>query len=325
MQQSNPYFHTIMKNITNIMAGAGVALCALLTSCSSDDAGNPSTPSYIALETNSGRILFSSNTNAKRPIGMLANMANAAVAMDWIETQNIDRNRQITVPREAVRWPHTNLLGLQVGDTISIRDALYATVLTDDSAAAATLAHACGEALSPNAPESAFISQMNKLARSLGMFTTYFKGTNGAVVSQSSARDMALLAMYVTTNQSLLAICSMPSVTVTVNGTRRVTIHNGNKLLSSSVDGIKVARSKSAGACVMATSRRSSVRRTNPSTGGQSVYAQRLVTVILGEPSSQQRYNMAARFLRDGWEEWEKWLPTNDIQDRKKFLLLPKQ
>ena len=315
-----------MKNITTCLAAAGAALCALLCSCSDiTENANPAQPSYVALETNSGRILFSSNTNAKRPIGMLANMANAAVAMDWIETQHIDRNRQITVPKEAVRWQHTNLLGLQVGDTISIRDALYATVLTDDSAAAATLAHACGEALSPNAPESAFISQMNKLARSLGMFTTYFKGTNGAVVSQSSARDMALLAVYVANNPSLLAVCSMPSVTVTVNGTRKVTLHNGNKLISSSVDGIKVARSKSAGACVMATSRRSSVRRTNPTTGQQSVYAQRLVAVVLGAPSSQERYNMAARFLRDGWSEWEKWLPTNDIQDRSKFLLLPKQ
>ncbi len=313
-----------MKTINNYMAAAGAVLCAMLTSCS-DMSETPTTPSYVAMEANSGRILFSSNTNAKRPIGMLANIANAAVAMDWIEAQNVDRDRQITVPQEAMQWPHTNLLGLKPGDTISIRDALYATVLTDDSAAAATLAHACGQALGGGNPEAAFVSQMNKLAQSLGMYTTYFKGTNGAVVSQSSARDMAMLALYVTTNPSLLAICSMPSVTVTVNGTRRVTIHNGNKLISSSVDGIKVARSKSAGACAMATSRRSSVRRTNPTTGQQSIYAQRLVTVVLGASSSQERYNMTAKFLRDGWDAWEKWLPTNDIKDRSKFLVLPKR
>ena len=313
-----------MKTINTCLATASALLCALLASCS-DMSENPTTPSYVALEVNSGRILFSSNTNAKRPIGMLANMANAAVAMDWIESQGVDRNRQITVPQEAMRWQHTNLLGLKPGDTISIRDALYATVLTDDSAAAATLAHACGESLNPGNPEAAFISQMNKLAQSLGMYTTFFKGTNGAVVSYSSARDMALLATYVTTSPGLLAVCSMPSVNITVNGTRSVTLHNGNKLLSASVDGIKVARSKSAGACAMATSRRSSVRRTNPSTGQQSIYAQRLVTVILGMPSSQERYNMAAKFLRDGWDAWEKWLPTNDIKDRSKFLLLPKR
>ena len=312
-----------MKTINNYVAAAGAVLCAMLTACT--DMENPSTPSYLAMEANSGRILFSSNTNAKRPIGMLANIANAAVAMDWIESQQVDRNRQITVPKEAMRWQHTNLLGLKPGDTISIRDALYATVLTDDSAAAATLAHACGAAINPGNPEGAFINQMNRLAQSLGMYTTYFKGTNGAVVSYSSARDMALLSLYVTTSPSLLAICSMPSVNITVNGTRQVALHNSNKLLSTSVDGIKVARSKSAGACALATSRRSSVRRTNPATGQVSVYAQRLITVVLGMPSSQERYNMSAKFLRDGWDAWEKWLPTNDIQDRNKFLLLPKR
>ena len=316
-----------MKNtLKACTAAAALVAGALLSSCSQNmfETQAPASPSYVALEANTGRILFSENSNAKRPIGMLANLANAAVAMDWIQSQNVDMNRMVTVPQEATQWQHTNLLGLQAGDSISIRDALYATVLTDDSAAATTLAYACGSALGSSDPVSAFVTQMNRMAKSLTMYSTYFKGCHGAVVSQSSARDMALLSMYVANNPSLLAICSMHHATVHVNGTRAVQLTNGNRLLSDSVDGLKVASSKSAGSCIMATSRRSSVRRMNPTIGTQSVYAQRLVAVILGMPSSQERYNTAAKFLRDGWNAWEQWVTTYDLKDQTKFLTLPK-
>ena len=317
------------KALTYLCALGGV-ISSMLTSCSHQSILTPdkTTPSYIAMEVNSGRVLYSSNSNIKRPIGMLTNLATAVVIMDWVKAHQVDMNRQITVPAQAVAWQRTNLLKLRAGDRISVRDALYSALMWDDSACATALAYACGSTLSNSNPEGAFIAQMNNLARRLGMTSTVFKGTNGAVITQSSARDMALLGIYAINDTDLLAITAQTGCIVTIHsatGDRRQTIRNNNKLLSGSghVDGLKVGQSRSAGSCLMVTARRASVKRVNPTTGKEATFAQRLLVVMLGMPSSTSRYQETARFLRDGWNAWDAWLPSNDYQDRTKFILLP--
>ena len=319
-----------MNKALTYLCALGGMVSSLLTSCSHPEIITPekTTPSYVAMEVNSGRVLYSSNSNLKRPIGMLTNLATAVVVMDWVKAYQVDMNRLITVPAGAVVWHRTNLLRLRAGDSISVRDALYSALMWDDSACATTLAYACGSNLSTSNPEGAFIAQMNNLARKLGMTSTVFKGTNGAVITQSSARDMALLGIYATNDTDLLAITAQTGCIVTIHsasGTRRQTIRNNNKLLSGSghVDGLKVGQSRSAGSCLMVTARRASVKRINPSTGKEATFAQRLLVVMLGMPSSNTRYKEAARFLRDGWNAWDAWLPTNDYLDRTKFIILP--
>ena len=319
-----------MNKALTYLCALGVAVGGLFTSCSYQNIVTPekTTPSYVALEVNSGRVLYSSNSNLKRPIGMLTNLATAVVVMDWVKAYRVDMNRLITVPAEAVAWQRTNLLRLRPGDYISVRDALYTALMLDDSACATTLAYACGSTLSSGNPEGAFIAQMNNLARRLGMTSTVFKGSNGAVITQSSARDMALLGMYAINDTDLLAITAQTGCTVTIHtpaGKRSQSFRNNNKLLSGSghVDGLKAGQSRSAGCCLMVTARRASVKRINPATGKEATFAQRLLVVMLGMPSSDSRYREAARFLRDGWNAWDAWLPTNDYLDRTKFILLP--
>ncbi len=319
-----------MSKALTYLCTLGVIVSSLFSSCSYQDIITPekTTPSYVALEVNSGRVLYASNSNLKRPIGMLTNLATAVVVMDWVRAHGIDMNLQIAVPAQAVIWQRTNLLRLRAGDTISLRDALYSTLMWDDSACATTLAYACGSVLSKGNPEGAFIAQMNNLARRLGMTSTVFKGSNGAVITQSSARDMALLGMYAINDTNLLAITAQTGCIVTINtpaGPRKQTIRNNNKLLSGSghVDGLKVGQSRSAGSCLMVTARRASVKRINPATGKEATFAQRLLVVMLGMPSSTSRYQETARFLRDGWNAWDAWLPSNDYQDRTKFIILP--
>ncbi len=319
-----------MNKVLTYLCALGTVVSSLLTSCSHQEIMTPekTTPSYVALEVNSGRVLYSSNSNLKRPIGMLANLATAVVVMDWVKAYQVDMNRLITVPAGAVVWQRTNLLRLRAGDSISVRDALYSALMWDDSACATTLAYACGSNLNTSNPEGAFIAQMNNLARKLGMTSTVFKGTNGAVITQSSARDMALLGVYAINDTDLMAITAQTGCIVTIHtpsGTRRQTIRNNNKLLSGSghVDGLKAGQSRSAGSCLMVTARRASVKRINPATGKEATFGQRLLVVMLGMPSSNTRYKEAARFLRDGWNAWDAWLPTNDYLDRTKFILLP--
>lgn len=320
-----------MNKLSNKIAVLFCAGAAWLNSCTQIDTTPTAAemqPSYVAMETNSGRILYAANPNEKRPVGMLANIASSLVVLDWINARNINLDTQLTVPASACQWPATNLLHLQPGDRISLRDALHSAIMWDDSACASTMAYACGATLSQTDPDGAFIAQMNQLARTIGMNATRFKGSNGSVISYASARDMALMGTYAIEKPAFRAISSKRSHTAAVTGAsgiRNVVITNSNSLLANgNVDGVRAARSVSAGACVIATAKRASVKRTNPHTGQPATYAQRLLVVVLGMPSGQQRYKVAADLLRDGWGAWEEWQTTSDLTDASKFIILPK-
>lgn len=321
-----------MNNPLTYLCTVGALLSCLFSSCSHQELMTPDKigPSYLVLEVNSGRVLYSSKAGVKRPISMLTNLATAVVVMDWVKAYQVDMNRLITVPEEALRWQRTNLLQLQAGDSISVRDALYSTLMWDDSASATTLAYACGSNLSSQDPEGAFIAQMNNLARKLGMTSTVFKGSNGASLTQSSAQDLALLGIYAVNDMDLIAITSQPGCKVAIHtprGKRIQVIENKNLLIDKKkkghVDGLKAGQSNSAGSCLIATAHRPSVKRINPATGKEATYAQRLLVVILGMPTSNARFSVGAGFLRNGWNAWEAWLPTNDYMDRTKFIILP--
>ncbi len=333
---------TTHKNMTNSLSTksnkhlsiltASLISALLLNSCQMVDSyfppDSPKEVSYVAVENNSGRIIYSSESVTRRPIGMLTNVATAVVVFDWIERSNISASRLITAPPEIAKWPRTNLLGLKPGDKISIRDALYSTLLWEDSACAITLAYACGYQLSSSQPKQAFLNQMNKLASSLGMDDTNFTDVHGAASSYSTARDLAILAMYAHQKSALQLIASQKTNICTVisnAGNRTVEAVNSNKLLSlrSDVDGVKVALSQKAGGCAIVTSRIPSLKLPHGADGKMITYPRRMSIVVLGT-SANGRYDIINKFLRDGWKEWQSWLEYQGTYDETRFLQLPK-
>ena len=111
-----------MNNRINRIKGLlCVGAAALLSSCSgvfSQKLAADMQPSYIAVETNNERVLFSENANERRPIGMLANVATAMVVLDWMKAANVSMDTMMTVPQAACRWPSSNLMQLRPGDRI---------------------------------------------------------------------------------------------------------------------------------------------------------------------------------------------------------------
>ncbi len=321
-----------------LAASAFALVC--LSSCSSanrlrnyfdNTKAAPSAPSYLAVESNTGRVLYAFNANTRRKIGMLTNLATAAVVADWAKSHNIDLCSMMTVPTEVTRWNQTgtNLLKLQAGDKISVRDALYSALLSDDSACAITLAYRCGMDLNRHKPIEAFTVQMNQLASQLGMRNTYFEAAHGATSSRSTARDLALLSMYVQQKPAIQLVTSQASAICTIiqsNGNvRQQQVINTNQLINQNhdVDGLKATRTAEAGGCLIASIRRPSVKRPDPTTGKELTYPQNMIIVILGM-GDKVRYKAANSFMQDGWSVWENWRTTYDTSELNKFILLPK-
>ncbi len=322
----------------SIITGALALGC--LSSCSStnrlrnyfdNSKAAPSKPSYLAVESNTGRVLYAFNANERRKIGMLTNLAAAAVIADWAKSRNIDMCSMMTVPAEALQWDQTgtNLLKLQAGDQISVRDALYSALLWDDSTCAITLAYRCGMDIKSSNPIAGFVAQMNQLASRLGMDNTYFEAAHGATSSRSTARDLALLSMYVQQKPAIQLITSQATAYCTIvqrdGVTRTAQVQNSNLLIAQNhdVDGLKATRSADTGGCLIASIRRPSVKRPDPKTGEELTYPQNMVIVILGM-GDKVRYKAANDFMKDGWSVWEDWRKTYDTSELNKFIILPK-
>lgn len=319
------------------LAIGATVLTALLSSCAtvkswqSDLFGSDQkkSTSYLAVESNTGRVLYSFNANQSRPIGMLANIATASVVLDWVAMRNINMDNMLIVPHMATRYTHTNLLSLRAGDRISIRDALYSILLWEDSTSAITLAYACGYTLNREDPMGSFLEQMNMLASSIGMNSTRFTEVHGAASSRSSAHDLALLAMYVDKNAAFKLISTQKSAVCTViqsnSQVRQVNVRNTNRLLQtrSDVHGLKAARSRDADSCLIVTARQPSVKRADPKTGNIYTYPQNMVIVVLGM-GAEQRYRAATSYLKDGWNTWEYWR-RQPTYNKNEFVILPKE
>lgn len=135
-------------------------------------------PSYIAIEANSGKLLFSSNAEEKRPVASLSQVATAMVALDWVARTRLPLDTFIAVPQEAFGLRAGNPMDLQPGDRLTLRDALYSTLLGSDNVSALTVASFVGRDLvsrrGGGTPIAAFVAEMNNLARSLRMAKTRF-------------------------------------------------------------------------------------------------------------------------------------------------------
>lgn len=144
-------------------------------------------------------------------------------------------------------------LDLEARDRYTVRDLLYALLLTSSNDASVALAeHVDGS-------EEAFVAHMNRLAGGMGLDDTHFVSPHGldAPGHYSSATDLARLGLAVLRNPLLARVVATPEAVVA--GPRGPeTIENRNALLESyrGALGIKTGFTAAAGNVLVAAARR---------------------------------------------------------------------
>lgn len=204
--------------------------------------------SAILMEVSTGEVLFEKDADTKRPMASTTKLMTAllAAAEDWEQT----------VCFTADMIAEGSSLGLRVGDTLSLRDAVCAMLLCSGNDAANAVALTVADSYAD------FAAAMNEKAQSLGMHSTTFVTPSGldADEHESTARDMARLGAAVLQDPVLAAMCKQKQASVTVNG-RAVTVTNHNRLLSLYADavGLKTGFTKKAGRCLVSAATRDGV------------------------------------------------------------------
>jgi D-alanyl-D-alanine carboxypeptidase (penicillin-binding protein 5/6) len=295
----------------------------------------PVVDAYIVVDVHSKKILSSSNANKHRQVASLTKIATAMVALDWAKATRADLGQMVAVPQTAAAIGGPNQMGLRPGDRISLRDALYCAVIGSDNWAAETVATHVGRDLVARSgaavsPVTAFVKQMNNLAKTQGATDTKFTNPHGMdhrdPVPYSSAADIARLAIYAMGQPSFTFFCSQAERKVAIEaaaGAQEFVIKNTNKVLGvDGIDGVKTGLTRRAGGCLAISAGEKSIVEETPE-GRTRVTPRRLVVVVLGAP---KRFDTARSLLRRGRQKFLDWNASGrKVADASELLAMPKE
>src|SRR5438034_6227664 len=288
---------------------------------------------FVIIDAQTGYILEEQEPRRKLQVGSLTKIATASVVLDWAERKSSNLNETVMIPQEAFAGTQENNIGFQPGDSITLRDLLYAALVQSDNIAAYTLAHHVGSQLgsflpsdvsSKFTPADAFVAQMNALAKQLKMERTRFVNPHGIdnkvkPVAYSTAEDMARLTRYAMNKASFRFYVSQKERQISFDraGHRlNYMLRNTNELLGKmGIDGVKTGLSARAGQClILYANRESEVVRQGQQ---ETVYPRHLMVVLLG---SSNRFGEGTALLQRGWQLYDKWAATGRLADPKKML-----
>jgi D-alanyl-D-alanine carboxypeptidase (penicillin-binding protein 5/6) len=275
---------------------------------------------YVVADQTTGYVLESYKGEEKRQIASLTKIATGKVVLDWASKTSTDLAEQVVVPLPAIEGAGAvNPMGLQPNDLLSYRDLLYAALMQSDNTAATTLAYYVGAALRPAGGErlrelgavEVFVSQMNALARTLGMERTLFVNPHGleprrGLQPYSTALDMVKLTAYAMKDPAFRFYVSQKERKVSFNRGGQVfqyLLRNTNELVGTEgIDGVKTGRTAKAGECIIISSQREP--EITQQGGTTLVTPRRLNVVILG---ATDRIAAANQLLSRGWTLYDQW------------------
>ena len=231
----------------------------------------------IVVDAKSGKVLYSSNPDAKRHPASLTKMMTLYMLFESIDSGKTSLKTKIKMSSRCAGQAPSKL-GIKAGGTISARDAILALV----TKSANDVACAIGEHLAGS--ESGFARKMTARAHALGMTKTKFRNASGLPdpAQVTSARDMATLGRALQEHfPSHYKYFSTRSFKW-----KGATIANHNRLLGrvEGVDGIKTGYTRASGFNLV-----SSVKRGN----------RQIVAVVLGGDSGKARDQKMASLIED--------------------------
>lgn len=286
--------------------------------------------SVLVVDAYNKKIHVAANANAKRPVGGLAKMVTGMVTLDWAAVSGVGVNVLATVPGYAPQIAGEQVIDLRPGDRLTLRDLIYAAMMSGDNVAAITLGDFIGrdhlQRLGRQGdPLGEFVRQMNQLALKEGCKNTRFTNPHGLentrVVPHSTAADMARLALYAAARPAMRFYTNQSTRDLTVfRGGERVavTVRNNNQLLGvDRIDGIKASSTPQSGGCVVVSAEKApSVYQQQD--GGSVIYRHRLVVVVL---NSRNPFGEARGLLQQGWAAYDQWLNAGrPVTDQRQLL-----
>ncbi len=287
-------------------------------------------PSVLVVDASNKKVHVASNAHARRPVGGLAKIATAMVALDWAEASRVGVGVLATVPAYAFDISDPGTVGLQAGDQLTLRDLIYATMMSNDNIAAITLGDFIGRDHLTRLgryghPMAEFVRQMNQLAQREGASRTRFTNPHGLESSRpqpySTAADIGRLAIYAVSRPAMRFYTNQSSRHITLYRAGQqlsVVLKNTNQLLGvDRIDGVKAGHTARSGNClVISAEKPASVQTQADNTS--LIYRHRMIVVILGAANP---FGEARTLLHQGWATYDQWMAAGRPITHKRQML----
>jgi D-alanyl-D-alanine carboxypeptidase len=255
----------------------------------------------IAVDADSGRVLFEDNADVVSPPASMTKLMTFAVVHDKL----IDRSLKLDTP-VTVTAADSDIGGTQVwlkqGEIFSVEELLYAMMIQSGNDAAHALARTAA------GTPAAFVELMNAKARALGMTHTTFRTAHGlppenrktAEGDLTSPRDYAMLSRYLVHETDIIKYSGVRNRDFgagqrTPDRVIKMTNHNHLVGKVAGVDGLKTGFTRSAGYCLAATAERNN---------------RRIIVVVMGSPDSKTRDFKVMELLEQGFANLPVLVPT---------------
>ena len=240
--------------------------------------------SGILMEPESGNVLYEFNPDERAQIASVTKVMTMLLIFEALDSGKIHYDDMVSTSEHAASMGGSQVF-LEAGEQMSVDDMLKAIAIASGNDAAVAMAEFVGGS------EEAFVEMMNKKAAELGCENTHFCNCNGLDEPDdhySSARDVAKISCELAKHEDVFRY------TTTWMDTLRggaFGLSNTNKLLKSynGATGLKTGSTSIAKYCLSASAERDGMK---------------LIAVVLGAPSTADRFGSAAKLLDYGFANY---------------------
>ena len=246
--------------------------------------------SAILIEQETGSVLQEKDANLELPIASVTKIMTMLLIMEEIDSGRLALADEVTVSEYAMSMGGSTMF-LETGEVLSVSDMLKGiAVASANDGCVAMAEHISGST-------EAFVARMNERAAELGMEHTHFVNTNGldADGHYSSARDVAIMARELCKHEKIFDY-----TTIWTDSLRdgKFMLANTNKLVRfyRGATGLKTGSTDAAGCCLCASATRDGLS---------------LIAVVLGAPTSKDRFSSATALLDYGFANYSVARPVS--------------
>ena len=284
------------KLLTVLALPAAVVALAMPAVAAAPQFDTPAPVAFIE-DLSSGAVLFARDADRRMPPASMAKMMTVYTAFEMIKRGDLKLDTEFEVRPETWKKWHGPQAGstmfLSSGERVSVANLLYGIVTLSGNDACIVLAEGI------SGTEQAFVERMNEDAAKLGLKNSHFGTANGwpdGGVTYVTARDLATLAAATIQQHPKLykQFYSRRDFTwgKTMGAGQAITQANRDPLLGrvAGADGLKTGHTEEAGYGF---------------TGSAEQNGRRLVMVLAGLTSFNQRASESVRFMEWGFRAWQ--------------------
>lgn len=168
---------------------------------------NLSSEAVLLMETSTGKVVYEKNGYEKKYPASTTKIMTAILAIEHCNLNETATASEFAINSVPSGYSTANI---QIGETLSVKDLLYALMLQSANESAVILAeHVSGS-------QEAFANLMNEKAKELGCKNTHFINPNGIHNENhyTTAYDLALITQYAMKNQTFRDIVKTTSFTL---------------------------------------------------------------------------------------------------------------